>query len=108
MNLSDYCVICGRDAKDSIHFVGYRGPNGDVSAFICDSCDYIYRQPSSRMRFITIKKRWLRPDLGYYIAAKPCDAEDWQDVDRIWLEVDRVYETRWDCNPMPERVRLAA
>ncbi len=32
----------------------------------------------------------------------------WQDEDRIWLEIDRVYETRWDCLPVPERVRRAA
>lgn len=28
--------------------------------------------------------------------------------DLIWFEVDRVYETRWDCKPMPEGVRRAA
>ena len=21
----------------------------------------------------------------------------WQDIDRTWLTVDQVYETRWDC-----------
>ena len=34
--------------------------------------------------------------------------EQWQDDDRCWREVDRVYETRWDCQPMPEGVRRAA
>ncbi|MCK5614283.1 hypothetical protein KAR91_71115 [Candidatus Pacearchaeota archaeon] len=28
--------------------------------------------------------------------------------DLVWFEVDRVYETRWDCMAEPERVRLAA
>ena len=28
--------------------------------------------------------------------------------DRIWFEVDRVYETRWDCKGSPEGVRQAA
>ena len=23
--------------------------------------------------------------------------EEWQDIERTWREVDRVYETRWDC-----------
>lgn len=32
----------------------------------------------------------------------------YQDIERTWEEVDRVYETRWDCIPMPERVRQAA
>ena len=35
--------------------------------------------------------------------------EEWQDgFDLVWFEVDRVYETRWDCIAMPERVRRAA
>ena len=33
---------------------------------------------------------------------------EWQDIDRIWLEVDRVYETRWDCPIAPEGVRQTA
>jgi len=28
--------------------------------------------------------------------------------DRVWFEVDRVYETRWDCPIAPEGVRRAA
>lgn len=28
--------------------------------------------------------------------------------DLVWFEVDRVYETRWDCMAEPERVRRAA
>jgi len=32
--------------------------------------------------------------------------EEWKDgFDRIWFEVDRVYETRWDCSIAPEGVR---
>lgn len=26
----------------------------------------------------------------------------WQDIDRTWLEVDRVYATRYDCMAGPE------
>lgn len=34
--------------------------------------------------------------------------EEWLDgFDLVWFEVDRVYETRWDCVPVPERVRAA-
>jgi hypothetical protein len=32
----------------------------------------------------------------------------YQDIERTWLEVDRVYATRYDCRPVPERVRQAA
>lgn len=32
-------------------------------------------------------------------------SENWQDWDRCWREVDRVYETRWDCVSVPEGVR---
>jgi hypothetical protein len=32
----------------------------------------------------------------------------WQDIERIWLTVDQVYETRWDCHTTPEGVRRAA
>ena len=28
--------------------------------------------------------------------------------ERTWEEVDRVYETRYDCKPVPEGVRWAA
>ena len=35
--------------------------------------------------------------------------EEWIDgFDRVWFEVDKVYETRWDCSIEPERVRRAA
>lgn len=38
--------------------------------------------------------------------------ENWQkgyqDIERIWEEVDRVYATRYDCKPVPEKVRQAA
>ena len=33
---------------------------------------------------------------------------EWQDIDRTWLKVDRVYETRWDCRIEPEGVRQTA
>lgn len=34
--------------------------------------------------------------------------EEWLDgFDLVWFEVDRVYETRWDCMAVPERVRAA-
>jgi hypothetical protein len=36
------------------------------------------------------------------------NVKEFQDTDRIWLEVDRVYETRWDCPIEPEGVRRAA
>ncbi len=29
-------------------------------------------------------------------------------ADNIWFEVDKVYETRWDCSAQPDSVRLAA
>ena len=31
-----------------------------------------------------------------------------QDLERTWMTVDLVYETRWDCPVAPERVRQAA
>ncbi len=35
--------------------------------------------------------------------------EEWLDgFDLVWFEVDRVYETRWDCLIKPEGVRCAA
>lgn len=34
--------------------------------------------------------------------------EMWQDISRTWEEVDRVYETRWDCPNKSEGVRQAA
>jgi hypothetical protein len=38
--------------------------------------------------------------------------ENWkagyQDIERTWEEVDRVYATRWDCIGVPEGVRHAA
>ncbi len=34
--------------------------------------------------------------------------EQFQDWERCWLEVDRVYETRWDCCIAPGRARQAA
>ena len=34
--------------------------------------------------------------------------EEWLGgFDLVWFEVDRVYETRWDCMSVPERVRAA-
>ena len=34
--------------------------------------------------------------------------EEWIDgFDLVWFEVDRVYDTRWDCMAEPEGVRLA-
>ena len=36
------------------------------------------------------------------------DESEFQDIDRIWFEVDRVYETRWDCMAVPEGVRAVA
>ena len=33
---------------------------------------------------------------------------DFQDIERTWLTVDQVYETRWDCMVVPEGVRQAA
>ena len=32
----------------------------------------------------------------------------WQDEDRTWIEVERVYATRYDCPSVPEGVRCAA
>ena len=34
--------------------------------------------------------------------------DDWQDAERTWIEVERVYETRFDCKPMPGGARLVA
>ncbi len=35
--------------------------------------------------------------------------EEWLDgFDLVWFEVDKVYETRWDCSIKPEGVRLVA
>lgn len=34
--------------------------------------------------------------------------EEWLNgFDLVWFEIDRVYETRWDCVVVPERVRAA-
>jgi hypothetical protein len=33
---------------------------------------------------------------------------DWQSEDHTFIEVERVYATRIDCKPVPERVRQAA
>lgn len=42
----------------------------------------------------------------YHQVARCC--KDWQDDNRCWTEVDRVYETRWDCCTVPEEVRRSA
>lgn len=42
------------------------------------------------------------------ILAQIAGEEDWQDWDRCWLEVDRVYETRWDCMAVPGGARKVA
>lgn len=36
------------------------------------------------------------------------ECEERYGFDRIWFEVDRVYEDRWDCPITPEGVRRAA
>lgn len=58
----------------------------------------------SREKVVITKhvKETVCPKCGYIIKI------EWQDIDRTWLEVDRVYETRWDCIIAPEGVRLAA
>lgn len=32
----------------------------------------------------------------------------WQDIERTWLTVDQVYETRWDCMAVPGGARKVA
>lgn len=118
INLSDYCCICGCKCSDSEdrhsrRRIGQRGKTGDIPAFICGKCDYINSwfqcwRVTKCLRFIVTKERRFRANLGYYIPAKPCDAIDWDYNDRLWLEVDRVYETRIDCPIKLEGVQQAA
>ena len=53
-------------------------------------------------------KKLIYSQLLYSEGTKSIHIEVWQDKDRTWLEVDRVYETRWDCMLVPEGVRLVA
>lgn len=113
IKLEDYCIICGQkiDNFSSARQFGFRGKNGDTAASVCGHCDYVnsgflHWSVTKCLRFVVTKKRFARRDLGYYICAKPVDidAENWQDMDRCWVEVERVYETRWDCKCEPEGV----
>lgn len=117
IRLEDYCCICGKKIDCLGRQIGLRGKNGDVPANICDTCNHVnswflHWSPSKCLRFVVTSpsKLFRRFDKGYYICAKPIGLaeEDWQDVDRCWIEVERVYETRWDCSIKPERVRQAA
>lgn len=117
IKLEDYCCVCGKRITPEYdrRQIGFRGENGDTPANICGSCDhrnnwFMRKSVSTCLRFVVTQPSRLfrRFDRGYYIAAKPFDALDWDKNDRIWLEVDRVYETRWDCSIEPERVRQAA
>ena len=53
---------------------------------------------------------WTYPYRIYYreTITQQLVSDKWQDIDRIWLEVDRVYETRWDCMAVPGGARQAA
>lgn len=52
---------------------------------------------------------FTRLKINSAIAAWNAKNEEFLDgFDRVWFEVDKVYETRWDCPIEPERVRQAA
>ncbi len=41
------------------------------------------------------KKEVVCPDCGHITKV------EWQDIERTWVEVERVYLTRWDCPIQP-------
>lgn len=103
-----YCCVCGHhiNPAEYSHLFDRCAPHSDAPAFRCGSCAYINYKP----RWISTRKllpwwhlgRWFGADWGYYIRAKPedCLNSDWQDQNRCWVEVERVYETRIDCLPV--------
>jgi hypothetical protein len=52
---------------------------------------------------------WTRMSINSAVTTWNNMNEEYLDgFDRVWFEVDRVYETRWDCMAGPEGVRRAA
>lgn len=50
-----------------------------------------------------------RPTISAAVKAWNDMNNDWlEGFDRVWFEIDRVYETRWDCMPVPGGARIAA
>lgn len=81
----------------------------------CCGSDDVYIDVSNSKYRITCYRCGLRGMFWDYkktilaaVKAWNDNMQEFQDIDRIWLEVDRVYETRWDCIIEPEGVRQAA
>ena len=69
--------------------------------------DYIYRITCKRCGLRGSQEQY-RKTINLAVAVWNKGTKNFQDIDRTWLTVDLVYETRWDCMVTPEGVRQAA
>ena len=94
IKLEDYCVVCGNELDYRKMIIGQREINRDIPAFACKCCARDYKKH--------------RKTSSWYVIARPCNSTEWQNEDRVYIEIERVYACRYDCMAVPERVRRAA
>lgn len=69
--------------------------------------DYIYRVTCRRCGLRGSREQY-RKTINLAVAVWNKGTKNFQDINRTWLTVDLVYETRWDCMTAPEGVRQVA